>query len=493
MRYQNTYIQMFQFIKKYKIIIISTIVVFVVVVIGLKVTAKGDFTTTAPVVDDLIRIVKVSGKIVPENEVALGFETAGTVAKVYKQVGDKVSRGDILVQLDNSKIVADLSKARADLSSARAELAKIDGDGVYSTKTDNAKGTVVQAIRTAYTNTDDAIRNKVDQFFKDPNTQNPEILFAFEGFDLRDSINEQRIVMGEILNSFKQSADSLTVSSYSNALLNQAKKYLESVSMFLIDVARAVNDFETNNGLTQTTIDKYKADVATARQNVDTALSNLITQGDKLRESLSDVPVQVAKVEAAQANVLSYEFNLAKSTLTSPISGIVSKQDAKVGQTVSLGTAISSVISQTYKIETYVPEVSIAGVAIQNPAIVTLDAYGTDEIFNAIVSAIDPAETVRDGVSTYKVTLMFTSPDARIRSGMTAAIDIETQRKENVLLVPRRAVVHENSVDSVYVLVGSKSSEKIQVVLGEVDSFGNVEVISGVTTADALLINPPKK
>ncbi|MFA6095777.1 MAG: efflux RND transporter periplasmic adaptor subunit, partial [Candidatus Paceibacterota bacterium] len=211
-----------------------------------------------------------------------------------------------------------------------------------------------------------------------------------------------------------------------------------------------------------------------------------ISAGDKLRESVSDVPVQVAKVNLA-------ESRLSKAMLISPISGVVSKQDAKAGEAVSVGASLVSVISTDYEIETFVPEVSIAGVKVGNDAAVTLDAYGPAVKFKVSVTHIDPAETVRDGVSTYRVKLAFSEPDPRIRSGMTANTEVETLRKPGSMLIPLRAVVKSGDDASVHVLIADEESEKRAVTLGEKDSAGNVEVLSGVSASDRILINPPQK
>lgn len=469
---------MLSFIKKHKVVLIVALIIAILAVIAIRATAKGDYSTVVPVVGDLVRTVKVSGKVVPKEDVSLGFEIAGTVARVHHDVGSAVARGTVIVELDQSSLAAELAQARA-------ELAKIDGVGAYTTKTENAKRSVVQAIVDAYTQADDAVHNKADQVFDDPRTQNPEILFAFDDIRLRDSINAARPAIEETLASWKTLASN-SISSYSDSNLALAKSYASSVSRFLDDVARAVSNFKASSVLSQTSIDKYRADIATGRQNVNTAASTLISEGDKLRESLSDIPVQAARVALA-------ESRLAKARLIAPFSGTISMQDAKVGQAVAVGSPLVRLISQTYEVETYVPEVSIAGVAVGNPASITLDAYGSADTFAATVSAIDPAETVKDGVSTYKATLSFKSPDARIRSGMTANIAIETKRKPGTLLVPERAVVRDGDAATVYVLVGEKASEARAVSVGEKDSSGNLEVLSGITASDEILINPPKK
>lgn len=469
---------MFSFIKKYKITLIVALVVLIIVVVAIQARAKGDYSTVAPVAGDLIRTVKVSGKVVPQDDVSLGFEIAGTVAQVNYGVGSVVPRGAVIVELERSSLLAELAQARA-------ELAKIDGAGTYTTKTDNAQRAVVQAIADAYTQADDAIHNRVDQVFDDPRTQNPKIFFAFDDIQLRDSINTERPLMEETLNSWKALV-SKGLSGYSDSDLAIAKRYASSIAQFLDDVARAVSRFKVSAGLTQTSIDKYRTDIAVGRQNVNNAISTLISEGDKLRESLSDIPVQVARVALA-------ESRLAKARLVAPFGGIISTQDAQVGEAVSVGSTLVRLISASYEVETYVPEVSIAGVALGNPASITLDAYGASEKFDGVVSSIDPAETVKDGVSTYKVILTFAKPDTRVRSGMTANISIETKRKSNALLIPERSVIRDGDMTSVYVLVGDKTSEKKDISVGEKDSSGNLEVLGGVTISDLLLINPPKK
>jgi HlyD family secretion protein len=384
-------------------------------------------------------------------------------------------------------------KAQADLEAARAELAKISNDANSQNKTENAKNSIVQEIIDAYTQADDAIHNKTDQFFENPSSPNPEINFAFEDKNgLKDSINNRRIFVEELLSQWKVSVSKLNITTYTSFDLENAKKNLSSILSFLNDVAKAVNDFEVNSSLTQASIDKYRSDTALARANINASVSALITAGDKLRESVSDVPVQTARVLSAEASVASYKADLDKTTLRAPFTGIVSKQDAKVGESVSANSVVSSVISTNYEIETYVPEVSISGVSVGNSAKVTLDAYGKDAQFDANVIHIDPAETVKDGVSTYKVNLVFSTPDARIKSGMTTNIDIETMRKSGTLLIPKRAILEKDNQKIVLVKTSSKDSREQVIEVGLSDSKGNVEVVSGINQDDLILLNPTK-
>jgi len=133
---------------------------------------------------DLIKTVRVSGKVIANQSVDLAFEVGGTVAYVYKDVGDSVNTGDIIVSLDKASVQANLLKARADLVASQAELSKLNGGlGMVNTndKVKNVEAETIQEIITAYTVADDTIHNKVDQLFTNPSSPNPEIISSFKG------------------------------------------------------------------------------------------------------------------------------------------------------------------------------------------------------------------------------------------------------------------------------------------------------------------------
>lgn len=483
-----------KFLKRNKWWSITGAVVIGGIAISSSLNGNQVIETTKAKTEDLVRVVRISGKVVPEEKVDLSFETIGTIASVPKKVGDRVSRGEVLIRLDSSSLTAEVKKAEAELSSAQAELSKLEGGAAYETSVNNAKRSIVQTMREAYANAEDAIYNKSDQLFVYPNSNRPELIASFQGYtDLRDSINAGRVEIGYLLADWKKLTQNLKVDSYSNEELSLAKGYLEETLSFVADLSRAVNLFEPNNAYDQADVDAFKADILLARNNLNSSVQAFITKEKALADFISDVPVQVARVEAAEANLLNLRFRSGKSTLASPIDGIVSVQEGKLGQAVTQGEIIVSVISPEYIIETFVPEVSIAGISLDNPASVTLDAYGQSQKFEARVSEVDPAETVRDGVSTYRVKLSFISSDERIRSGMTANVEIETMRKTGTLIIPERAVVNREGETFVYVKEGEKGQREIPVSLGEKDSYGQIEVLSGLSLGEEIIVNPPQE
>ena len=270
--------------------------------------------------------------------------------------------------------------------------------------------------------------------------------------------------------------------------------------------AFAINITTAGSALSQTTIDTWRGEAATARTNVGIVVSNLLAADEKLKTAESNfslanqelvlkkagatneqIQAQEAQVEKAEANVLSYRAQLSKTILRSPINGVVTRQNAKVGEIISANSVLVSIISEfNFEIEVDVPEVDVAKLELGDTAKATLDAYGDDEIFTAIVVAIDPAETFIEGVPSYKTTLQFKEENGRIRSGMTANLDILTDKKVGVIVIPQRAVIAKNGSKFVRVVVKEDIIEK-EIKTGLRGSYGNIEVLEGLSEGEKVI------
>ncbi len=213
-------------------------------------------------------------------------------------------------------------------------------------------------------------------------------------------------------------------------------------------------------------------------------------QGALVRQAEANLATQEAAIKQAQAALQNTQAQLDKNSLRAPFDGLVAKQEAKVGEMAAANTTIVSLISEAkFEIEANVPEADIAKVKISDSANVTLDAYGNEVIFEARVVAIEPAETVIDGVATYKNTFQFVKEDERIKSGMTANIDILTDQRENVIIVPQRAVINQGNGKIIKVLGDDQVVKDVQVETGLRGSDGNIEIISGLNEGDKVVVN----
>ncbi len=260
--------------------------------------------------------------------------------------------------------------------------------------------------------------------------------------------------------------------------------------------------------------------ITAAENAVNTAENNLASAADQLRlkqagstnEQIQAQEAQVRQAEAYLASqraqvssqyaiVQNYKVQMDKTVLYAPISGLVTKMAAKVGEIVfpsspysdSRITFVSIISDKNYKIETYVSEVDIAKIEIGDPSKVTLDAHGDDKEFKAIVTGVDPAETVIEGIPTYKVTLEFTEESNEIKSGMTANLDILTDMKEMVIAIPQRALITKDGKKLVKIVIGEEKDmqiiEEVEVTSGVRGSDGTIEITSGIEEGDEIVLS----
>lgn len=469
---------------------------------------------------NLVQEVSVTGRVKPSESVNLAFESGGRVSAVYADVGKQVSSGEILVSLENDDLRAQLKQAEANIKAEQAKLDELKNGtrqediDVQKVKVENykvalgdAKNNLIDKLQDAYTKSDDAVRNKTDQLFTNPKTENPQLTsLLVVDLQLETDLENGRLLIESKLIGWKSHLDELVISSDFSAYLSEAKQNLNQIKDFLDEAGLAVNSATTHTNLSQTVLDGWKSDVSTARTNINTAISNVTAAEEKLKTSQSsldlaeqelklkeagtvpeEILAQEAKLSSVVASAESIQVKIQKTILRAPIEGIVTNQDAKVGEIVPANTAVVSIISASqFKIEANIPEADIAKVKISDLADVTLDAYGSDIVFPATVTAIDPAEKIIEGVATYKTTLQFTQKDERIKSGMTANVDIFTGRRDNVIVIPQRAVITKDGEKTVKVLDG-KIIKEVKVKTGLGGSDGNIEVINGVKEGDKVV------
>jgi HlyD family secretion protein len=465
--------------------ILLLVIVVIVGGIAFALHKKGEvtYTVTMARVQDLKQIVSVTGNVEPVSSVDLAFQRSGQINSINVVVGDQVYAGETLATLASADLRATLAQAQANVQAAQAKLDELQAGSapadiaVEQTKLANdqialgvAQNAVSDAMTTVGTTIDDAVRNKADEFFSNQNSAQP-VFNLPTGSSLQTTIQNERLAMDPILTY----ADNLSVSISSSAAmasasstvlyseLDTAKTNLNALGTFINTLATAVNGLSASSNLPQATIDNDKAialaglneinseisAVTSAEQGLQTAQAAVDVENSVLAQVETpsrpqDIEAQAAAVAEAQASVENAQAELAQTILVSPIDGVVTAKNKDVGEIVSADSAVISVISGgSFDIEAYVAETDIGNVKVGDNADITLDAYPNVD-FTAKVVTVDPGETITEGVPTYKVTLNFVSSDERIKSGMTANIDITTDEVAAALTVPTRSIIQRS-------------------------------------------------
>jgi len=505
--------------KKTLFFIVGVLAIVVGVVLGFifKPATQVPQETFTVVRDSIAQEVVVTGRVKATENVELAFERGGKIKNVNVKIGDMVSPGQALAYLDTSELQAQLLQVEASVDAQKAKLdelkvgnrpeeIQIKESELKKAEQDlkNLYGSVRDVVNDAYIKADDAVRSKTDSLFINDDSKNPELTFLTNDAQVQIDAIALRKVVGNELVLWKKEIDTTQFSSFpdSEDILVKSETHISYIRDFLLRSLDAVN---TASNISQTTIDSYKTSLGVARVNVNTissAVTNqkqLISAQNVVVERINNellltragatpqiIASQEAQVKQAESNSAVIRAQIAKATLISPIKGIVTKQNAKSGEIVAPNISLISVISdKNLEIEANIPEVDIGSVALGNVVRITLDAFPNEQ-FMGKISYIDPAETEKDGVVNFKVTILFDELNEKIRSGFTANLTIETKRKENVLVIPQFAVI-ENDFGAFVKKWDNKTIMEVPVVLGVRNNVGKVEVVSGLSQGDTII------
>jgi HlyD family secretion protein len=183
-----------------------------------------------------------------------------------------------------------------------------------------------------------------------------------------------------------------------------------------------------------------------------------------------DMDLAQAQVNQASANLDLIKKQEADSQITAPIDGQVSKINYEIGEQVATKAALAMLTDNNFEVEVDISETDISKVHLHDPVSLTFDAFGEARRFSGQVYFIEPASTVIQDVIYYKIKIqMSETPDklADIKPGMTANVTITTNKKENVWLVPTRAIVDKNGEGKfIRLLSASQSVQEIPIQVG---------------------------
>jgi HlyD family secretion protein len=447
---------------------------------------KGSITET----------VSVTGNTTPMQNVSLGFQNSGIISHVYYNLGDTVNAGDVIAELNTADLSAALQQAQAQLDTQKANLASLQQGtrpeqlALDESAVTDANTALLNAIQNGYIQAQDGINNKISPFFGTNSTIQEPIVLSSQYYNLLPT-------MLQTVSSWNSEVSSATPSDPSKLAVD-VDKYLSSLISSVDSVNSDVSSQANQTNLPLSVVQPLLAQITAVRVTltntktaVDNTLSTLVADQGALTlaqagPTADNVASQQAQVEQAQAGVSSAEVNLQNSKIVAPISGVITQQDAKIGQLTSMGTSLVSIVgSSGFEVDTGVAETDIGKIVLGDKAIMTLDAF-PNETFTGSVFYVAPAETNTQGVITYLVKISFDKPDSRLKSGLTANVDIQTKNDDNALILPQYAIL-QNDQGTFVETIENKKIVQNPVTLGIADQKGNVELLSGATEGEQVL------
>ena len=194
-----------------------------------------------------------------------------------------------------------------------------------------------------------------------------------------------------------------------------------------------------------------------SREAYEQALNDVALRETELQAREVEVATQAQRIRQEEANLESARYELTKVTITSPISGVVTRRNIEEGETVVVGTmnnqgTVLATIADLSVIEAEVEvdETDIPGVELGQLATVTIDAFPDDE-FSGVVTEIgnSPINPVGAGTAggggagsqatTFKVVVTLDEAIPGVRPGFTCTADITTAIRPDSLAIPIQA------------------------------------------------------
>jgi HlyD family secretion protein len=339
--------------------------------------------------------------------VQVGSQASGTISALYADFNSIVKKGQVVAQLDPAVSKAQVDQARANLQQANASL---------------------QLARASVTNSRAGVSDAQARGLAAKSTAQ----------------NNQAGVSGAQAN--------LAVL---KAQLDDALSYLKQQESLLKSGVVPQRDYDVALTAYRTAEARYNQAAAQLNQAV---LSEQSASGAGIAQSQAQVQQSQAQVQQSQAGVQQAqaqvkqneaalrlaEVNLAHTTITSPIAGIVVSRAVDVGQTVAASLSaptlftIANDLTQMQVIAN-IDQADIGLVEQAKSVKFSVDAFPGKDFDGKIQQMRLSPQNVQN-VVTYNVVIDVSNPEQKLKPGMTANLTITIDERNNVLKVPNSAL-----------------------------------------------------
>ncbi|MFH1657067.1 MAG: efflux RND transporter periplasmic adaptor subunit [bacterium] len=524
------------------------IIAFIIVIILAFVAYQAFFKKAEPEYNlsevergSLTRKVSETGIVKKGEKISLSFKNPGRIEKIYVSVGDKVKAGQSLAKQETTQSQIKLQEAEAALALAEAQLSKLLNGAtaeeikIAQTTVDNAKVSL-QSTEQNLADVKSIAQENLEQDYEDGlNSLETAYLKIYNASNELNSLqrtyfygnDQESLIVKEKNTTVKNTATAILV--YVNTANNDPST--ENTDKALIEMKAALNKTYSDlqivrnvfeeityrdviSATDKSAIDTQKTNINTSlasivssqqtiastkltnESNINTAQSQVVTaQGtlksaqDNLALTLAnpqqaDIDLNEAKIQQAKSNVNLLKNQIEEAILFSPTDGQITAVNRKVGEMATDGL-ISLIPAVPLQVETNIPEVNIGKVKVGQPTEITLDAL-EETIFTGRVIKIEPTETILQGVVYYKIYSSFESDEEQVKPGMTANVDIIIDTRENVLIVPQRAVIEKDNKKFVRIPSGDGYTER-EVQTGLRGSQSDIEIISGLEEGEKVI------
>ena len=329
------------------------------------------------------------------------------------------------------------------------------------------------------------------------------------------SVDKERIFPVQVT-TVKRANIERNIAYLGNLEAYQEVRVFSTIPTRITELKVDVNDF-VNEGDLLAVVDNIKIKQAVIQaeeglKSIQAQYENALAEWKRIKKlydqnavSQSQYDVVRTQKEAAKAavNQLKAGLKSAKeqfndSFIKAPISGIISSRTYNVGdQTSPQFPAFTIVQMDKIKINIDIVESQIALIIPNQRVNITVNTY-PDDVFTGKVNKIYP--TINPMTRTVKCEIIIDNPDYRLKPGGFARVEIVTDEHENVLVVPKYAIIEKTSLEYLggeitntrintekYVFIVENSVALLQQIETDIVNNNYAEVISGLNGGEDII------
>ena len=488
---------------KHKKLIIAAAVIVAIILTFSYMIANADSNNTVgvtgiiPEKKDLKSTISATGMVQSVDSRSVFSTQAFKINSVDVSVGDVVTEGDILAQLDTVDLELQISQQRAALGAQSAaagqqvnvaahnlENARFTNDAGLNAQIISAQSAVDSAtlavemakqdVKSAY----DAWQDAEDDDDDDKNSSSSGSYTSLDDDYSKPSRNGVYVPDGLSDGGIGDAIDS-AIDDTLSGLTGMVEDSLGQMTGSLAGMGGA-SKTQMKNAYDKAVLAQKNAEqqLATAQKQRDAVLS---ASGIEL--SAYEMQLQTARVNtnysAQEIAIQSLEKTLEDATIKAPMSGTVTAVFAEEGGN---GTGLLFVIEDTdnLEIETSVSEFDLLNVVPGMKVVVKTDATG-DEEFDGVVAKVSPTalksqtgENIMTTNSQFGVTINVESGNNKLKVGMNAKLDLIAEERDNVYSVPYDVLQQDENGDNIIFMLTKDIEGK--------DTVKSVPVETGIET-----------
>lgn len=432
----------------------------------------------APAREEVVtRTIPVTGSTSALQTVDLSAKIAARVVSVIGREGERVNKGQVVVQQDTTDLNAQLQQAQANLQaseanlrSAQARLAQTETQARLQVTTSSVG--IRDAEQQVASAQEQLALAKRPQRTQEINVAENAVSLAQANYERATSDRQRYEALVK-----EGAAPQITLDQYVNQ---------EKVAKAALDTAREQLQIAQTGGRAES-VRQAEAAVRRAEAQLRLARANrqqIDVREDDIRAARAAVAQARAQVAQQQATVRIARQAITDASLRSPINGVISERLTEPGQQAAPGAAVMRLISlDTVYFEAQVAETELNSVKVGQPVTVRLDAY-PGRVFTGKVARINPTGSTSS--RTFNVRVNIPNNAGALRPGLFARGEVVAEQRRGVV-VPKDALVVNEGQFSVFVAKAGGTAERREVEVG-VQTPATAEIRRGVQPGEQVIV-----